>query len=71
MLHHPNIFFQFSFICFVTNIYNGMEEQASQLWMSTKDRNNPSHRLLESIRQVRGCPISAANGDVSRISFFF
>jgi hypothetical protein len=54
---------------FGTNIYNGMGGQASQLWMSTKDKNNPSHRLLESIRQVRGCPSSTDCGDVS-ISLF-
>jgi hypothetical protein len=49
---------------FGTNIYNGMGGQASQLWMSTKDKNNPSHRLLESIRQVRGCPSSTADVDI-------
>jgi hypothetical protein len=47
-----------------TNIYNGMEEQAGELWMSTKDKNNPPHRLLESIRQVRGCPSSTADVDI-------
>jgi hypothetical protein len=51
MLHHPNIFFQLSSYQFWNMHLNGMGEQTSQLWFSTKDKNNPSHRMLKSIRQ--------------------